>query len=79
MLNYVIKIFDCHVIQLECASTSIYVAQNAPKMHASYLLFEVNLIALANTSILLLHVNQSNSNVQCFHEIETFFFRLGCL
>lgn len=33
-----------------CFSASIYVAQNAPKMHASYLLFEVNWVALANTS-----------------------------
>ncbi len=50
MLNCVIKIFGCHVIQLECASASICVAQNAPKMHASYLLFEDNWVALTNIS-----------------------------
>ncbi len=82
MLNCVINFFDYHVIQLECAFASIYVAQNAPKMHAHYLLFEVNWVALANTltssqyySFMSIKVN---GNVQCLHDIETLFFPISC-
>jgi hypothetical protein len=82
MLNCVINFFDYHVIQLECAFASIYVAQNGPKMHAHYLLFEVTWVALANTLASFQYYSfmsiKVNDNVQCLHEIKTLFFPIGC-